>query len=390
MGKDVFIDVDSWRYSKHGRSVNGDVTLTRKVGGGRIISILCDGLGSGVEANVLASFTASMGIEYMAEDKTVSSAAELIMDALPVCPTRKISYSTFSIADLSVDYNLRIIEHGNPPFIIFRGDTPVQQNCQELHRPRWQNRKLQYAHLNVKIGDRVILMSDGVTQSGLGSKKWPMGCGFDRVCQFISEKIRLEPQISSGELCRFICNEALVNDCFYAGDDITCLIMYIRQPRVLRILTGPPVDPKKDSEYANILRDWKGKCVICGGTTANIVERELKRTSTVNMQSIDPVVPATSDMDGVDLVTEGCITLGCCAGILESGDLTSSRQNGAVMLRDLLLSSDIIEFYVGTRINQAHQDPDLPLELDIRRNMIKKICSILETKHFKETYIRYF
>lgn len=391
MEKEVFIEVDTWRYSKHDRSVSGDVTLTRKMGDRRVISILCDGLGSGVEANVLASFTASMGIEYMTEENlTISNAAELIMDALPVCPTRKISYSTFSIADLNLDFDLRIIEHGNPPFLLFRGHTPVLQNCEELSRPRWQNRKLQYVHLKAQVGDRVILMSDGVTQSGLGSKKWPMGCGNDRVCQFISDKIKSDPEISARELSRFICNEALLNDCFKAGDDITCLIMYLRQPRILRILTGPPVDQKKDADYANLLRNWSGKCAICGGTTANIIERELKRTSTVNLDSIDPVVPATSNMEGVDLVTEGCITLGCCASILESGDLTSSNSNGAVMLRDLLLSSDIIEFNVGTRINQAHQDPDLPIELDIRRNMIKKICSILEKDHLKETIIRYF
>lgn len=390
MEKDAFIEVDTWKYSKHNRSVSGDVTLTRKMGDRRIISILCDGLGSGVEANVLASFTASMGIEYMTEDLSISRAAELIMDALPVCPSRKISYSTFSIADLSLDYQLRIIEHGNPPFFVFRGDSAVEHQCEELYRQRWQNRKLQFARFKAQVGDRIILMSDGVTQSGLGSKKWPMGCGNDRVRQFISDKIRDDGQISARELSRSICNEALFNDCFQAGDDITCLVMYIRQPRILRILTGPPVDQKRDVEYANLLKDWRGRCAICGGTTANIIERELKRNSTVNMESLDPVIPATSTMDGVDLVTEGCITLGYCASILENGETNVTRTNGAVMLRDLLLSSDIIEFHVGTRINQAHQDPDLPIELDIRRNMIKKICYILEKNYLKETKIRYY
>src|SRR5512133_1782081 len=140
MISNVFIEIDSFRYSKHDRPVNGDVTLTRKLPDGRVVSILCDGLGSGVEANVLASFTASMGIEYMQDEMTITRAAELIMDALPLCPSRKISYSTFSIADLSTDGELRMIEHGNPPFFVFRDSSLLPVNSQELYRKRWQNR----------------------------------------------------------------------------------------------------------------------------------------------------------------------------------------------------------------------------------------------------------
>jgi hypothetical protein len=312
------------------------------------------------------------------------------MDALPLCPERKISYSTFTIADLGKDCQLSVIEHGNPPFFVFRNDQQLKTKIHELYRPRWQNRKLQYAQLEVAIGDRIILMSDGVTQSGLGSKKLPMGCGDDLVIQYISGQIQNKPQISASELSKRICDNALFYDCYFAGDDITCTVMYIRNPRVLRVLTGPPVDQKRDREFSDLIRNWKGHCVVCGGTTANIIERELNRTSSVNLDSLDSTVPATSIMDGVDLITEGCITLSHCAKLLESKDTSDNRKNGATQLRDLFLTSDIIEFYVGTRINQAHQDPDLPIELDIRRNTIKSICSILEKEYLKETVLRYF
>jgi hypothetical protein len=390
MVRDIFIEIDQYRFSKHDRSVNGDVTLTRKLANDRVVSILCDGLGSGVEANVLASFTASMGIEYMEENLTITRTAELIMDALPLCPERKISYSTFSIADLNRNGDLRLIEHGNPPFLLFRHEKMIPLNNNELYRDRWKNRRLQYAQFQASVGDRVILMSDGVTQSGLGSKKWPMGCGYDHIVNYTGKIIEKKRNISASELSKKICENALENDCFLAGDDITCLVMYIRKPRVVRILTGPPVDPQRDLEFAWLLKDWDGKCAICGGTTANIVERELGRKSTVIFDTIDPVVPVTSEMENVDLVTEGCITLSRCAELLENKDLLIKNKNGAVLLRDLLLTSDIIEFYVGTRINQAHQDPDLPVELDIRRNMIKKICTLLQKEYLKETIIRYF
>lgn len=390
MSRDLFIEIDHCRYSKHDHPVNGDVTLTRKINDDRIVSILCDGLGSGMEANVLATFTASMGIEYMEENLSINRTAELIMDALPLCPSRKISYSTFTIADVDRNCQLRVIEHGNPPFFVFRNDKPLNVENHELYRPRWQNRKLHYAQFTVAIGDRIILISDGVTQSGTGSKRLPMGYGNEQTMQFISQTIMSQPDISAGELSRKICDIALFNDCFYAGDDITCTVIYLRKPRICRILTGPPLDQKRDQDFSDLLRNWRGHCAVCGGTTANIIERELNKKSTVNLDSIDEVVPATSTMEGIDLVTEGCITLSHCARLLESKVTDIKKKNGAVLLRDLLLSSDIIEFYVGTRINQAHQDPDLPIELDIRRNTIKNIRSILEKEYLKETSLRYF
>ena len=391
MNSDTFIEIDHYRCSKQGLSVPGDIILTRKVDSNRVVSILCDGLGSGVEANVLASFTASMGIEYMVDNIDITRTAELIMDALPLCPLRKISYSTFSIADVGLDCEAHVIEHGNPSCMVFKSNHQKVHECKELYRERWNNRSLNYAHFRAEIGDRIILMSDGVTQSGLGSLQWPMGFGSERIRSYISDLIEAQPEISARDLSREIGELALCNDRNCAGDDITCMVIYIRRPRIMRILTGPPVDQRRDPEYANLLRDWRGDCAVCGGTTANIVERELHRTAVMNLETIDAVVPATSTMEGVNLVTEGCITLSCCARLLEEKSLIKvSNRNGAMLLRDLFLANDIIEFFVGTRINQAHQDPDLPIELDIRRNVIKKITSILKNDYLKETVIRYF
>ncbi|KMQ50072.1 Fe-only hydrogenase, subunit HfsC [Chitinispirillum alkaliphilum] len=387
--KELFIEIGSFNHSKHGNSTSGDVLLTKKLEQGRVVSILCDGLGSGVEANVLASFTASMGIEYITSDLKIKRAAELIMDALPLCPSRKISYSTFSIADISLSGEMRIIGHGNPPFLYFRSQHPMERLQSELHMPRWRNRSLEYAGFSAQIGDRLIMMSDGVTQSGMGSKRWPMGFGTPEVVSLVREYIKKDPWISAEELARRLCQVALRNDGSRAGDDISCTVIYMRNPRRMRVLTGPPFDPSRDSEYASLIRDVSGKCVICGGTTANIVERELGREATMDLSCMDPVVPAVSYMKGVELITEGCITLSNLAGLLEK-NVRDGGKNGATMLRDLLLDCDIIEFFVGTRVNQSHQDPALPIELDIRRNVIKKIASLLEKKYLKETIIRYY
>ncbi|MFP4163741.1 MAG: SpoIIE family protein phosphatase [Chitinispirillaceae bacterium] len=387
--QEVFIEIGHNSHSKCGNSVSGDVLLTRKFEQGRVVSILCDGLGSGVEANVLASFTASMGIEYMSSDLQIKRAAELVMDALPLCPSRKISYSTFSIADIGISGEVGVIEHGNPPFLFFRGERSIPSEHMELNRPRWRERSLNYARFSTQVGDRLVMMSDGVTQAGMGSEAWPMGYGDEKVGELVQDSIAKNPDISANELATIICNTALRIDGNKAGDDISCTVVYIRKPRKLRVLTGPPFDPRKDCEYASLIKNFNGRSVICGGTTANIVERELGLEAEMDLSCMDPVVPAVSHMDGVELITEGCITLSCLAELLEKNDRAESR-NGATLLRDLLLDCDVIEFYVGTRINQSHQDPALPIELDIRRNVIKKIVSLLETKYLKEATIRYY
>jgi len=390
MMTEPFIEVDSCKLSKHGHSVSGDVIQTKRFDNNRVLSILCDGLGSGVEANVLASFTASMGIEYASDDIDSIKAADMIMEALPICPIRKIGYSTFSIADILSDLSVRILEYGNPQYLYFKGTRQINYKFQELQRSRWDSRALNYTHFNAEAGDRIILMSDGVTQSGIGSKKWPMGFGESKTGEFVGNLLVKSPQISASELSQKIVERAVLNDDSDPGDDISCLVLYIRKPRKLRVLTGPPLDQKRDAEFAALLTDWNGKSAVCGGTTSNIIERELGRRTEMDFSTIDPNIPVTSKMDGVDLITEGCITLGYCIQMLEDKEHFIHKRNGAALLTELFLTNDIIEFFIGTRINQAHQDPDLPLELDIRRNTIKKICSLLEKNYLKKTVIRYF
>lgn len=95
-------------------------------------------------------------------------------------------------------------------------------------------------------------------------------------------------------------------------------------------------------------------------------------------------------MDGIDLVTEGTVTLAKTAELLERGAAAdAARKMPANDLVTLMLQSDIVEFVVGTRINEAHQDPNVPVELDLRRNIVRKIAGLLETRHLKEARIRF-
>jgi hypothetical protein len=386
-----FIDVDFCRQAKHGQRVAGDVFLSRKIKGeGRIISVLSDGLGSGVKAGVLANLTATMALRYASAFVDVRKSAKTIMDTLPVCEKRRISYSTFTLVDLDEDGKTRVIEHGNPLLLLLRGQSPVPVQRVSLTLDSWKDRVIGYSEFDTQLGDRLVFFSDGVSQSGLGRAGLPLGWGAERVTEYLIRQIASENQISSRELSRSLVSEALVNDGGQAKDDITCATIYYRCPRRLLVITGPPFNRERDGGLASLVQTFNGRKVICGGTTAGIVSRLLGRPLTMNLAQVDPEIPPPAAMEGVDLVTEGTVTLAKVAEILERGDtLEPRRNNPAHQLVLLMLQSDIVQFVVGTRINEAHQDPNLPVELDLRRNIIRKIASLLETRHLKESRLQF-
>lgn len=387
-----FIEVESCQRAKHGQLISGDVFLSQKVKHeGRIVSVLSDGLGSGVKASVLASMTATMALKFAASAMDIRRSAEIIMDTLPICSVRKISYSTFTVVDMANTGDTRIIEHGNPSFLLVRPNSAIDVQKIEVRPERWQDRVISYSNFVVQRGDRIIFFSDGITQAGMGEFRTPLGWGLPAVDKFVREKIERYPEISARELSRLLVAKAEEVDGLSAKDDITCGVVYFRSPRQLLVITGAPFNPSHDFSLARMAQRTPGRKVICGGTTANIIARLLNRKIDIDMrQQLHPRIPPAARMEGFDLVTEGTLTLGEVLRLLEEGFAPEEMQsNPAVRLAAMLLDSDIVKFAVGTRINEAHQDPNIPVELDLRRNIVKRIAQLLETRHMKRVLIEY-
>ena len=385
-GAASFIEVDSCQKAKHGQLISGDVFLSQKVKQeGRVVSVLSDGLGSGVKASVLASMTATMAMKFAASAMDIRRSAEIIMDTLPICSVRKISYSTFTVVDMASTGETRIIEHGNPSFLLVRPNGKVQVAKTEVRPERWQDRVISFSSFDVQREDRIIFFSDGITQAGMGEFRTPLGWGLQGVDQFVREKIDRYPDISARELSRVLVAKAEEVDGLSAKDDIACGVVYFRSPRELLVITGAPFNRAHDRDLARMAERTVGRKVICGGTTANIISRLLNRTIQIDMrQRLHPRIPPSARMEGFDLVTEGTLTLGEVLRLLEEGFAPEEMEsNPAVRLAAMLLDSDIVKFAVGTRINEAHQDPNIPLELDLRRNIVKRIAHLLESKHMK-------
>ena len=386
----LFLEVDFDQRRKEGEYICGDSFLTRKTPGeNRVVSVLSDGLGSGVKANILSSMTATMALRFVEENMEFLHSAEIMMDALPVCQVRHISYATFTIVDSMLHGWTKIIEMDSPECFLVRNGDIVPLLRRSVSSSRWKDRTIQLSEAYTLPQDRLILLSDGVTQAGMGSRAHPLGWRDSGVREFVLRVVRSSPGISARQLSHRIIEETLLHEPHgKPGDDMTCAVMFFRSPRALLILSGPPFDARRDAEFAGILENFNGKRVICGGTTADIVARELKRKIGMDLRSARRGYPPESRMEGADLVTEGILTLTRTCRILERTE-EARPDDPASRLYELLMESDRITFLVGTRINEAHQDPSLPVELEIRRNIVRNLARLLEERHLKETSVSY-
>ena len=383
-----FIEVDWFNRFKFKKVCSGDVFLCERQSDGSVVAVLTDGLGSGQQANVCASLTATMAMEYMRANIGLRRAATLIMDALPICPDRHISYSTFTMVHAAPKGVVRIIEYENPPAVLLCGTKPhpIERTLYTL--PRWGKRTMTYATFRMSLGDRLFFCSDGITQAGLGEPQTPFGQGLERVIPWLQESIGIAPEIGAHVLCKGAADRATRLDGGRAGDDTTAAMLYFRHPRVTQILTGCPFDKTQDTDYAALVNRPGITTIIAGGSTADLVARELNRPIDTPLIALDPEVPAESDIPGIDLVTEGCVTLSKTIELLKHPG-PDIRVNPATKMRDLLLASDRIFIDVGTAINPAHQDPSLPMALDIRRNIVRELAHILRAQYCKDVEVNF-
>ena len=386
------IEVNHYQVRKYRQDACGDVFHSLGAEGGRMIGVLADGLGSGIKANVLASLTATMAARYMAGDADITRAARIIMETLPVCSLRQIAYSTFTIVDMDPRGATRIAEYDNPACVVLRRgkvlDLPRERL--ELQTSGGRPAIIHHGAFQAEPGDRIVVFSDGVSQSGMGQPDMPLGWEQEAVRAFLERTLERDPAINARALARTLVQKALSLDGMHAKDDITCGVVSYRRPRQLLVLTGPPVHRDRDRMIAEMARDFQGRKVVCGGSTANLVARELGLALDMNLRELDPEVPPMCSLEGFDLVTEGAITLATTARLLEEGaNLDLVKPNAATCLASILLDSDVIHVVAGTKINEALQDPNLPAELDIRRTILRRIQRVLTTKYFKDIRIQF-
>ena len=380
MAEKLFAEVAHGSMNKAGEELCGDsVSVTRTEDS--TIVILSDGLGSGVKAHILASLTVTMAATMLKEGGSVDMVLEALADTLPMCQVRQLAYSTFTIAQVYDDGRVYLAEYDNPRAMMGKG-----RKTKHVERRERQvgERTVSEAFFQAEDGEWLVLISDGILHAGIGGV-WNLGWGWERVEAYVRNVVAMD--MSAEEV-----TDDLLSLCkrLYGGkpgDDASCAVIKVRMPRLLTAMVGPPANPEDDDVVVNRFLTLPGQKVVCGGTTGKMVARHLDAPLQVELTSMTTDVPPVARLEGVDLCTEGMLTLMKAKRLLSQATPHTLRgkRDGASRLARALLMADQIHFLVGRAINPAHQSPDVPAELALKGQMVEDMIELLEKRGVKVT-----
>ena len=373
----LFLENGYTSLNKKGEELCGD-KVECVVNGDYTTMVLADGMGSGVKANILSTLTSKILCTMVSNGIDVEECIATIVQTLPVCKVRGVAYSTFSVIHINKEGKGFLFEFDNPAAIYYHGG-----KCCDFDRIEhsYAGKTIYVSKLALDENDVIVIMSDGVIHAGIGQL---LNFGWLRadVMKYLDEEIK--PSMSARCIACLLasaCNDLYVGE---PGDDTTVAAVRIREELKVKILVGPPVDKTKDDFYVSQFLEGEGKKVVCGGTSSLIVSRYLNEKVTADVNFYDKDVPPIGHIKGIDLTTEGVLTLRKLLyhseKYLSSSDLTPkyfTAPDGASLLADMLFEQATnITFYVGQSINAAHQG--LPIDITMKLKLVESLTSNLK------------
>lgn len=379
----VTVDVAYKSLNKFTEVLCGDKVELLKTADSNIM-ILADGMGSGVKANILATLTSKILGTMFLNGATLEECVETIVETLPVCQVRQVAYATFSILQVFHNGDAYLVEFDNPSCIYIRDGklVPIPSNVRII-----EDKKINEFRFKVKKGDALILMSDGTIHAGVG-KLLNFGWTWDNIAEYSVKQYGLT--MSAMRLAAAIvraCDELYM---FRPGDDTTVAVMRVIDSKPVHLMTGPARKPSDDEGMVKDFMSGRNtKRIVCGGTSATIVSRTLKRRLDVSLDYVDPEIPPIARMDGIELVTEGVLTLNRVLNLLkryvknetitEDYFLELDKPNGGSMVAKMIIEDCTeLHLFVGKAINSAYQNPGLPFDLGIRQNLVEQLKHTVE------------
>jgi hypothetical protein len=378
---DLFLDISEDHLNKKGEELCGDKVEWIRQEDNTIV-VLADGLGSGVKANILATLTTKIAATLLKGGAGLKETADTLAKTLPVCQVRKLAYSTLGMVQIDNNGMVYAVENDTPPMVVIKDGKlfePIRKALTINGRCFYESR------FKLEIGDVIIMMSDGVIHAGVGGVL-NLGWQWEQVAQYV------ERQASKRKSAKGL-SKALLDtcNCLYMekpGDDTTVLAIKMRAPERINMFTGPPENPENDSVLMNDFLSAEGKKIVSGGTAAKIVGNVIGEEVEVDMDTATERVPPIGIMKGIDLVTEGVLTISKTVEILREYLKSSSGakeraqiegNDGASRLARLLIDDCThLTLYVGKAVNPAHQNPNLPLDLSIKLREVDKLVEILK------------
>lgn len=374
-----------------GENLCGDHVEVVETDENTTVIVLADGLGSGVKASILSTLTSKIISTMIAAGLKLEEAVETIAATLPVCKDRGVAYSTFTIIRITGNERAEIIQYDNPKSILLRNgenyELPV--TVSEIG-----GKKIIRSEVALKENDLFIAMSDGVEHAGVGIK-YNFGWKRDDIIDFMQTFYHIG--FTAKTLTKILLDE--VNRLYDGkpGDDATVCTVRIRSRVPVNLLFGPPSVREDGRKMMSLFFSKEGKHIVCGGTTSTIAADYLGKTLKPNLDFFDPEIPPTAEIEGVDLVTEGVITIN---RVLEyarnyladnsSYEEWSSKKDGASRISRMLFEEATdINFFVGRAVNPAHQNPNLPINFNIKMTLVDELSKCL-VKMGKKIKVSYF
>ena len=354
--------------------------------------VLADGLGSGVKANILSTLTSKILSTMIAGGLTVEDCVKTIAATLPVCEVRKVAYSTFTIIHIVENREAELIQYDNPRVILLRGGRSVDYPQQEL---TIDGKRILKSVVPLEEGDVFMAMSDGAIHAGVGLS---LNFGWQReeIASFLET-------VSDGSFTAKTLAAMLVGECtrLYGnkpGDDTTACAVRIRRRKTVNLMIGPPADPARLTEMHQAFFGSAGRHIVCGGTTSTLAAEYLHKPLDTSLPLyLDPEIPPTARIEGVDLVTEGVITF---SRVLEYAndylkdnerytDWSYKKDGASQIARMLFEEATDVNFFVGRAVNPAHQNPDLPIGFNIKMQLVEGVAKDL-TEMGKRVAVTYY
>ena len=387
---DLCADI-GWKSINHiGEQLCGDHVEIVEQNEDSTVIVLADGLGSGVKASILSTLTSKIISTMMAAGLPIEECVSTIAATLPVCSVRGVAYSTFTIMHLINNETAEIIQYDNPQVIVLRDNVNYDYPKTEMNI---DGKKIYKSVIRLQENDIFIAMSDGCPHAGIGMA-YNFGWKREDIIDF------METMSVAGLTAKNL-STLLVDECdklygYKPGDDATACIVKIRKREPMNILFGPPSNRDDCDRMMSLFFSKQGKHIICGGTTSSIAAKYLRKPlqATLNFEKSD--VPPIAKLEGVDLVTEGVITMNKVIeyakdylGKNELYEQWNYKRDGASLICQLLFEEATdINFYVGRAINPAHQNPDLPINFSIKMNLFEELSKSLKEmgKRIKVSY----
>ena len=384
-------DIGYRSVNHYGEELCGDHIDVIEQGDGSTVIVLADGLGSGVKASILSTLTAKIISTMMAAGLSLEDCVSTMAATLPVCSVRGVAYSTFTIIRLVDNEYAEIIQYDNPAVILLRDGHGVEI-------PKTESviggKMIYRSRIKLQENDIFIAMSDGCIHAGVGLA---LNFGWDRK-DIISY---METFYGVGFTAKTL-STILLDECnrLYdgkPGDDTTVCTVRIRKREPMNLLFGPPSNRDDCNKMMSLFFSKEGKHIVCGGTTSSIAARYLGKTVRTELNFVDPDIPPIAHIDGVDLVTEGVITINrvleYAKDYLKDNEAYkdwSYKQDGASMICRLLFEEATdINFFVGRAMNPAHQNPELPINFNIKMQLVSELSECLK-KMGKRIKVSYF